>query len=81
VTFVRRENAHPAHVHHVSWGRDQPKQTTRGKNMSPSSGHRQSRGLKLSDQDLAKETVPQGCAGQPDRKGFAFSSTVENRWS
>lgn len=38
-TYVRRENAHPANVQHVSWGRDQLKQIARGKKMSPCSDH------------------------------------------
>lgn len=37
VTYVGGENAHPAHVQHVSQGRDQPKQIAKGKKMSPSS--------------------------------------------
>ena len=80
VTYVRRENAHPAHVQHVSWGRDQTKQIARGKKISPSSDHWQrvkdwSSQMKL----FWWRTLPQGSVGQLDGKGFAFSSTVEQK--
>lgn len=82
VTYVRRENAHPAHVQHLSHGRHQRKQIARGKKMSPTFDHWQRVKDWSSQVKLLwwrKGRVPHGSAGQSDGKGFAFSGIVESK--
>lgn len=82
LTYVRRQNTHPAHVQHVSQGGDQPKQIARGKNMSPSSDHWQtvkdwSSQIKFLS---GKKQSFKGSARQWHGKEFASSNTVERKW-